>query len=431
MVVTGRAVIAAVIAAAVVAVIRPTVTAAIIGAAVLAFLLAIDVATAGSVRALTITRRDPAPVRLGSSTTTVLAVTNPGRRRVRGLIRDAWTPSAGAAPARAAIDIPAGHRRLVTTTLTPTRRGNRAADRVTIRTLGPLGLAGRQGSHRVPGSVRALPAFPSRRHLPAMYARVRDLDGRAAMRIRGAGTEFDSLRDYVVGDDTRSIDWRATARRGDVVVRTWRPERDRHVVVVVDTGRTSAGRIGDAPRLDAALDAALLLTAVATRAGDRVSMIGYDREVRARLDRLAPSETLPRMMDVLADLNPSLIETDHRGMVAEVARRTRRHAFVVILTAFDAESTDVGLVPMLRRLTDPHTVLVATVTDPALDRLATARGDVAAVHAAAAAEVERRQRAHSEELVRREGAHVVTAGPDDLAVTVTDTYLTLKATGRL
>ena len=101
--------------------------------------------------------------------------------------------------------------------------------------------------------------------------------------MRGQGTEFDSLREYVVGDDVRSIDWRATARRDAVVVRTWQPERDRRLILVLDTGRTSAGRVGDAPRLDAAMDAALLLAALAARAGDRVDLLAGDRRVRARV----------------------------------------------------------------------------------------------------------------------------------------------------
>ena len=98
---------------------------------------------------------------------------------------------------------------------------------------------------------------------------LRELDGNTSIQVRGQGTEFDSLREYVRGDDVRSIDWRATARAADVMVRTWRPERDRQVVLVLDTGRVSAGRVGDAPRLDAAMDAALLLAALASRAGAR------------------------------------------------------------------------------------------------------------------------------------------------------------------
>lgn len=88
--------------------------------------------------------------------------------------------------------------------------------------------------------MRVLPPFTSRKHLPSRLARLRELDGRTSVLTRGEGTEFDSLREYVPGDDTRSIDWRATARQTTVAVRTWRPERDRHILIVLDTGRTSA-----------------------------------------------------------------------------------------------------------------------------------------------------------------------------------------------
>src|SRR5690606_18368229 len=117
------------------------------------------------------------------------------------------------------------------------RRGERQAAHVTVRSFGPMRLAARQATIRVPGAVRVLPPFHARRHLPSLLARLRELDGRTSVMIRGQGTEFDSLREYVRGDDVRSIDWRATARRRDpaggirLVVRTWRPERDRRVVL--------------------------------------------------------------------------------------------------------------------------------------------------------------------------------------------------------
>jgi uncharacterized protein (DUF58 family) len=101
--------------------------------------------------------------------------------------------------------------------------------------------------------------------------------------IRGQGTEFDSLREYVRGDDVRSIDWRATARRQDVVVRTWRPERDRRVVIVIDSGRTAAAASRTRLRLDTAFESSLLLAALASRAGDRVDLVVYDRRVRGRV----------------------------------------------------------------------------------------------------------------------------------------------------
>src|SRR5690606_10496682 len=214
---------------------------------VLAVGIVVDLALAGSVRPLRFHRSGERLVRLGQQATVELTVENPGRRRVRGVLRDAWPPSAGAEPRELALDVPPGERRKLVVTLTPTRRGDREPVAVTVRSRGPLGLAARQGSHRSPWSVRVLPPFLSRKHLPARLARLRELEGRHPALVRGQGTEFDSLREYVIGDDVRSIDWRATARRHDVVVRTWRPERDRRVLIVLDTGRTSAGRVGAAP----------------------------------------------------------------------------------------------------------------------------------------------------------------------------------------
>ncbi|HET8958776.1 MAG TPA: DUF58 domain-containing protein, partial [Microcella sp.] len=206
----------------------------------------IDLALAASPRAVELARSTADRVRLTESASATLYVTNPGRRRLRGIIRDAWEPSAGARPARQTLDVPAGERRAVTTTLTPWRRGERRSAAVTIRALGPLRLAGRQASILVPGTITVLPEFASRKHLPSRLARLRELDGRTSVMVRGQGTEFDSLREYVRGDDVRSIDWRATARRGGepggsgavgpaqtLMVRTWRPERDRRVIVIV------------------------------------------------------------------------------------------------------------------------------------------------------------------------------------------------------
>lgn len=245
------------------------------------------------------------------------------------------------------MDIPAGERRRVTTLLRPTRRGDRRAEQVTVRSYGPLGLAARQGNHHVPWTVRVLPPFTSRKHLPSRLARLRELDGRTSVLTRGEGTEFDSLRAYVPGDDTRSIDWRATARQSAVAVRTWRPERDRHILIVLDTGRTSAGRVGDVPRLDAAMDAALLLTALATRAGDRVDLLVHDRRTRAQVQGRAAGEVMSAMVTAMAPLEPELVETDVRGLSATALASAPRRSLIVLLTSLDAAPVEEGLLPAL------------------------------------------------------------------------------------
>ncbi len=371
-------------------------------------------------------------VRTGEPTTTTLLVHNTGARAVSGRLRDAWVPSAGAQDPRHDLDVPAGERRRLVTTLRPTRRGDRAADRVTVRVNGPLGLAARQVSRPVPGTVRALPPFRSRRHLPSRLARLRQLDGRSSVRTRGQGTEFDSLRDYVDGDDVRSIDWRATARRQHVVVRTWQPERDRRVILVLDSSRTSAARVGDAPRLDAAMDAALLLAALASRAGDRVDLIVGDRSLRGRVQPgTGRASLLNTMVTVMAPVEPVLVEADWTMLAGAVNATTRRRALVVLLTALDPAAIEEGLLPVLPALTAHHQVVLASVADPALGTMAAGLSDLDAVYGAAAAERTRSLRGRTAEALERMGVHVIEAEPEDLPPRLADHYLSLKARGQL
>jgi len=399
--------------------------------AMLLVVVALDLALAPPVGRVRLERDGDTACRLGETAEVRLRVTNTSSRRLRGLLRDAWGPSAGASPRAHALDVPAGERRVLVTVLRPSRRGDRLPDRVTVRALGPLGVAARQASQPAPWRVRVQPAFASRKHLPEKLARLRQLDGAVLMRARGQGTEFDSLREYVVGDDVRSIDWRATARQADVMVRTWRPERDRRLLVVIDTGRTSAGRVGDAPRLDAALDAALLLGALASRAGDRVDLLAMDREVRTAVEGAGRTELLSRLVDGLSLLEPALVETDGRKLVSEVLRRSRRRSLVVLLTSLEPEAVRAGLLPHVLSLTSRHTLLVGSVSDPRTAELAAGRGDAAEVYAAAAATRARAARAQVADELTRLGAHVVEAPADRFASAVSDGYLALKAAGRL
>lgn len=397
----------------------------------LAATVALDVALAPASSSVELSRSGDASCRLGQTAQVRVTVTNRSTHRLRGVLRDAWGPSAGAGPRTQPVDVPPGERRVVTTTLRPTRRGDRLADAITLRSVGPLGVAGRQQRRVVPWQVRVQPPFTSRTFLPEKLDKLRQLDGLLLTRHRGQGTEFDSLREYVVGDDVRSIDWRATARRSEVMVRTWRPERDRRLLLVLDTGRTSAGRIGDVPRLDAALDAALLLGALASRAGDRVDLLAVDRTVRASLEGVGRNELLARLVDATALIEPSLVETDGRRLVSEVLRRSRRRSLVVLFTALDAAPLRETLLPQLQALTSRHSVVLASVRDPRLDELSTGRGDVDAVYAAAAASRARTERDGLAAELRRRGVEVVDAPVETFAPAVADAYLALKRAGRL
>ncbi len=395
--------------------------------AALVVLVVVDTLLAPSLRQLSVLRRASGSTRQGQPTETVLEVGNTGRQRIHGVLRDAWQPSAGARANRHRLDLAPGDSTEMTTILVPTRRGDRRTDRLTARSLGPLGLAARQTALQVPGTVRVLPPFHSRKHLPSRLARLRELDGRSAVRVRGQGTEFDSLREYVRGDDVRSIDWRASARNRDVVVRTWQPERDRRVVLVLDTGRTSAGRVGDIPRLDSAMDAALLLAALAARAGDRIDFVAGDRAVHSRIKGSHGRDVLTGLQDSMSQLEPVLAETSWQRLVGAVDGLGRHRALVVLLTPLEPSAVEQGLLPLIGPLTARHRVVVASVRDPALQQIAGNRDDVTGAYQAAAAEQAMGRRDHTARLLGALGVEVLDEDADRLPVVLADHYLALKA----
>ncbi|KDA06633.1 hypothetical protein DC31_09735 [Microbacterium sp. CH12i] len=394
-------------------------------------LLGIDITLAASARTVTVTRRVPARARMDEQIEASVAVHNHGTRTLNALIRDAWQPTAGASSARLAATIPPGERRRVTVPLLPRRRGELVSAFVFIRSRGPLGLGGRQARHQVRGALRVLPAFASRKHLPSRLARLRELDGNTSIQVRGQGTEFDSLREYVRGDDVRSIDWRATARAGTTMLRTWRPERDRHVVILIDTGRTAAARVGDGTRLDAALEAALLLAALAARAGDHVHLLLYDRVVRARVTGVDGAALLPAMTDAMAPVHARLVDTDWAGAFAAIRTLTTRPSLVVVLTAQDAAESARSFLGAFPNPSRSTTVLVGSVTDDAIGELAKRRGSREDIYLAAAAERTLRDAENVADAIRRAGGEAITADPEALPPRIADRYLELKAAGRL
>ncbi|ROP64353.1 DUF58 domain-containing protein [Curtobacterium sp. PhB115] len=412
---------------------------------------AVDVLGAADLRRVRVERRMPRLARRDSTADGTLVLANDGARTLRGIVRDMWEPSAGHLPRRVRMTVPGGERRTARMRFTPFRRGHRRTTGVAVRAFGPLGLAARQRVIAVPGELVVTPPFRSRRHLPSRLARLRELDGETTLQLRGHGTEFDSLRDYVRGDDVRSIDWRATARRQDLVVRTWRPERDRRVVVVVDAGRAGAGRVDDEPRLDTFIEAALLVGALAAAAGDRVDLAVLDDTVHDRVHGATRTDVVQRFGESLAMAEPGLAATGWAAVPALVDSITTSRALVVLASSLDSVGASGDLLAVLPRLTRRHAVVVTSIEDPAVQRMASgaveavtdrrgARGGrVAGLPGSAERDVYRRAAAERTlldadgvaDVARRAGAEVVRGTPEDVPPLVADAYIRAKATGRL
>ena len=196
-------------------------------------------------------------------------------------------------------------------------------------------------------------------------------------------------------------------------------------------GPAGAARIAGEPRIDTAFESALLLAALATRAGDRVDLVIFDRRIRGRVQGASGSELLSRMVDTMAPVDPELIEPDWAAVPGLVRSVTSHHALVVVATSIDAPGAAHGLLSAVGQLARHHTVVVSSVTDPDVLAATTERGSRREVYRAAAAERALLDRSRVAAAIRQLGGDVVTGSPADLPPALADRYLALKAAGRL
>ena len=308
-------------------------------------------------------------------------------------------------------------------------------------------MAARQTSIVAPLNLNVLPPFRAKRLLPSRLARLHELEGTTATVLRGPGTEFDSLREYVRGDDPRDIDWRASARSSDLVVRTWRPERDRHVMIVVDAGRSGAMLLGEpqeadlgdkdlvelgvAPRLDAQIEAALLLGVLADRAGDQVHMLVVDREIHEDLAQQRAGALIREAAQAFSRVQPSLLPLDWQLVINAVDKRLRHPGLVVLLTEIPPAATDVDFSEAIATLSKRHRVIVAGARDPELGRMSTDWTDAPSAFTAAAASATSRDLDAGARDARSVGAYVIDCDAGFLPARLADTYIALKKAGEL
>jgi uncharacterized protein (DUF58 family) len=384
-------------------------------------------------------RELPGIVPLGAEARVVWRISHRGGRRdpfgrgIRVRVADELAPSLGAGTRRVRVVVPPRGRVTAATVVRPSRRGRFTPSEIVVRVEGPLGLVARQGRRRVPGVVRVYPPFDSRDEAELRVNKARILEvGLRSAQGRGGGTEFDSLREYGVDDEFRRIDWAATARSGKPIVRTYRAERNQTVLLLLDSGRTMAGRVADVPRLDHAMDAVMMLTSLATRLGDRAGLVAFDREVRAVVGPGHARDQLSRVTEAMYQLQPLLVESDYRGAFAETLARFRRRAMLVVLTELAEQAVSETLLPALPLIARDHLVVVASVADPEVRGWALATPvEPGAAYRKAAAVAALADRRRTVARLRGLGAVVVDAPPGRLAPDLADAYLRVKATGRL
>ena len=315
----------------------------------------------------------------------------------------------------------------------PARRGRERGGGFALDSIGPLGLGARRERIDLPWDAAVYPPLVTAR-LQASVARAqrRREQGITPLRQLGEGRLFESLRDWVPGDDLRHIDWKATARRGKVITRQYEAERRQQVLLVLDTGRLLTAEIAGLSRLDYVVRAALELAYAATQHDDNVGVMAFADGVQHFVAPQRGRAALKRVLDVLATIQPTLVEPDYPGAFRYLAARNRKRALTVLFSdVIDRFASD-ALVANVASLRPRHLPLAVTLKNPELEQVATLRPAVAhdAFRKAAAEEL---LRAREEALthMRRAGVLVLDVAPQRAAEAVVAQYLELKRRGRL
>ncbi len=393
----------------------------------------VDLLAAPSPRRISVERVMPLSGVLDSAVALSWRVEHPDGRALHVSVADQLAPSLR--PTRRRFRVHVARREVVEVDamLRPSRRGRFEPTDVVVRTEGPLGLLARQRTRKLPGRIFVYPRFPSRDAAEVRVRRARRQEaGLRTAQGRGGGTDFDQLRDYTPDDESRRIDWAATARTGRPIVRTYRAEQNQVVMTLLDNGRVMAGQVAGVPRVEHAMDAAMALTSVAARLGDRAGLVAFDATVRAVVPPGTGARQVGRVSDVFPELQPVLAESDYAGAFADTLARFRRRSLLVLITDLVEQAMIESLLPALPLIASRHRVIVAAVHDPDVVRWAQmSPSDPEEAYRAAAAVDALDERARSAARLRGMGATVVDAAPGELAGKLCDIYLDVKATGAL
>jgi uncharacterized protein (DUF58 family) len=381
---------------------------------------------------LTVDRKWPRRISLGATADVSLVLESRADRPLRVRVTDDLPPIlAREGPEFHEVTVRPGDLERIPYRVRADRRGDDAFGDVHLRVLGPLGLAWRQrrvartDELRVQPGVREVHQF----RLLGLRNRLREA-GFRAVRQRGEGGSFESLREYVRGDDPRTLDWKATARRGTFIVRQYETERRQNVMIAIDAGRLMTQQVGARERLDHALTAALLLADVAALHGDNVGLLVFADRVQ---QYLPPSKaTLARLADALGEVHARVVEPNYPAAFTYLAKQLRRRSLLVIFTDVIDASASAALVAHLGRAAERHLPIAVAMRNPDLETAAALPpADEAAVYRRTAAEELLQARQAALTSMQRSGVLVADTRPQDAVPAVINRYLDVKRRGLL
>lgn len=371
---------------------------------------------------------------VGAETDVRIDVANHTPRDISVILKDEYPPLMQLFGSREArFEVEAQTSATFIYSLKAPKRGQFSFGRIAVRYLSRWRLAWCQASAGEPITVKVYPNMRRAREAELRALGTRSfVAARRKSQWRGEGRDFESLRDYVRGDEMRHISWTATARRGKLVTRQYQMERDQTILVALDAGRLMTGRLDHETKLDLAVHATLALMSAAARAGDNAGLLVFGRRIKTFLPPKRGAEHLDAALEALHAIEPEMIEPSYARAFEFISANSQRRSLVVVLTDLVDEEGSSELLTSLKLLRPRHLPLVVTIGDR--DLKAVVRNppeDENELFTQSVAEEIMYQREAALRLVESQGGLALDVTAAALVPRLLETYLRVKERGLL
>ena len=322
-------------------------------------------------RQLTVRREWHSPLSIGVNSQLSLSINNHSGVALQIKLMDELPPSPWHKFETVSMAIPPRTTQKALLHYTPGARGDRKTGRVFLRYQSPLQMAERWAVADLVQTVRVYPNFEYARKSAVYLARSRQIELQMRMmRLRGLGSDFESLREYRDGDELRNVCWTAAARRGKLVTKTFRVERSQAVWIVLDCGRLMRARTSGFSKLDRAVDAALCLTQLALYSGDRVGLLAYGRTINQRVVPGRGAAQMRHIVEQLALVGEEVPEADHIRAAASLLTLQKQRGLIIWISDLAESAMTPEVIEAAGLMLSRHLLLFAVIAQPELKQQA-------------------------------------------------------------
>jgi uncharacterized protein (DUF58 family) len=394
----------------------------------------VDVRRSGLPVGLRITRKFASRFAVGAENDVEVHIQNRSTHPVLLTVKDEYPPQMKlSGPREASLNIEAQTSAGLIYGLTPPKRGRFEFGQTAVRYLSRLKLAWCEARVGEPAVVKVYPNMRRAREAELKALGARSLvSSHRKTSWRGEGREFESMRDYVRGDELRHISWTATARRGKLTTRQYQIERDQTILIALVAGRLMTARIEQETKLDSAVHATLALMSAAARAGDNAGLVVFGRKIKSYLPPSRGRDHLDATLEALHGVEPEMIEPSYARAFEFIAANSKRRSLVVLLTDLVDEEGSKELLTSLRLLRPRHLPLVVTIADRDLKAVVRdAPANVRDLFTQSVAEEIIHQREAALRLVESQGGLALDVTAAALAPALLEKYLQVKERGLL